>query len=68
MTNIRDIACISGYSVSTVSRVFNQKNYVALETQLVHGIIHAAVQENYHVILLPPMYDAKLERCYLEKL
>jgi DNA-binding LacI/PurR family transcriptional regulator len=29
MTNIHDIAKLSGYSVSTVSRVLNQKNYVS---------------------------------------
>ncbi|WP_155287594.1 LacI family DNA-binding transcriptional regulator [Lacticaseibacillus zhaodongensis] len=29
MTNIRDIARISGFSVSTVSRVLNHKNYVS---------------------------------------
>ncbi|WP_414950060.1 LacI family DNA-binding transcriptional regulator [Levilactobacillus brevis] len=111
MTNIRDIARVSGYSVSTVSRVINQKNYVSLQTklaiqkvidqldyvpnavarnlsrghtqnvgvvlphadhpyftQLVHGIMQAAFKENYHVILLPSMYDAKLERRYLKDL
>jgi len=33
MTNIRDIARLSGYSVSTVSRVINQKSYVSATTR-----------------------------------
>lgn len=33
MANIRDVARISGYSVSTVSRVINQKNYVSEKTR-----------------------------------
>lgn len=33
MTNIRDIAKISGYSVSTVSRVLNHQNYVSAATR-----------------------------------
>lgn len=33
MTNIRDIADLSGYSVSTVSRVINQKGYVSAEAK-----------------------------------
>ncbi|MFB9768658.1 LacI family DNA-binding transcriptional regulator [Lactiplantibacillus modestisalitolerans] len=33
MTTIRDIARLSGYSVSTVSRVLNQQNYVAPATR-----------------------------------
>ncbi|WP_048000701.1 LacI family DNA-binding transcriptional regulator [Lactiplantibacillus herbarum] len=111
MTNIRDIARISGYSVSMVSRVINRKNYVSPATQLaiqkvidqldyvpnavardlsrgrtqnvgvvlphsdhpyftqlVHGIMRAAFKENYHVVLLPSMYDANIERRYLEDL
>lgn len=33
MTTIRDVARISGYSVSTVSRVLNHKNYVSEEVR-----------------------------------
>ncbi|TBX39421.1 LacI family DNA-binding transcriptional regulator [Lactiplantibacillus paraplantarum] len=33
MTNIHDIARLSGYSVSTVSRVLNQKNYVSAKAR-----------------------------------
>lgn len=33
MTTIRDVARISGYSVSTVSRVLNHKNYVSDEVR-----------------------------------
>ncbi|MFD1421814.1 LacI family DNA-binding transcriptional regulator [Lactiplantibacillus songbeiensis] len=33
MTNIRDVAKIAGYSVSTVSRVINQQNYVSTATR-----------------------------------
>jgi len=34
MTTIRDIARLSGYSVSTVSRVINQRNYVSPATRM----------------------------------
>ncbi|WP_407890058.1 LacI family DNA-binding transcriptional regulator [Levilactobacillus sp. N40-8-2] len=34
MTNIRDIAQLSGYSISTVSRVINHQNYVSDETRV----------------------------------
>ncbi|ETY73245.1 LacI family DNA-binding transcriptional regulator [Lactiplantibacillus fabifermentans] len=111
MTNIRDIARLSGYSVSTVSRVINRQNYVSEATrtaiqkvvdeldyvpnavardlsrgrtqnvgvvlphsdhpyftQLVHGIMRAAFEANYHVVLLPSKYDAALELQYLEDL
>ncbi|BDZ32233.1 LacI family DNA-binding transcriptional regulator [Lactiplantibacillus sp. WILCCON 0030] len=33
MTNIHDVARLSGYSVSTVSRVLNHKDYVTTETR-----------------------------------
>jgi Transcriptional regulators len=33
MANIRDVAKLAGHSVSTVSRVLNQKGYVAEETK-----------------------------------
>lgn len=33
MTNIRDIAQLSGYSISTVSRVLNHQNYVSDKTR-----------------------------------
>lgn len=111
MTNIHDIARLSGYSVSTVSRVINQQNYVSPQTraaiqkvvdqldyvpnavardlsrgrtmnvgvvlphsdhpyftQLVHGIMRAAFDANYHVVLLPSKYEADLEISYLEAL
>lgn len=111
MTTIRDVARQSGYSVSTVSRVLNNKPYVkqsvrqailqvvsqldyvpnsvardlsfghtksvgvvipALRhpfyTQLVNGIIRAAVTQDYTVTMLPSRYDPKTEQDYLEQL
>lgn len=46
MSNIRDVAKLSGHSVSTVSRVINNQSYVAKETRA--DILTAMKQLNYH--------------------
>lgn len=46
MSNIRDVAKRSGHSVSTVSRVINNRSYVAKETRA--DILKAMKELNYH--------------------
>ncbi len=46
MANIRDVAKVSGHSVSTVSRVLNQKGYVSEQTK--SDILSAMEELNYH--------------------
>ncbi|GEO48573.1 LacI family DNA-binding transcriptional regulator [Companilactobacillus kimchii] len=46
MSNIRDVAKLSGHSVSTVSRVINNQSYVATETK--EEILKAMKELNYH--------------------
>ncbi len=46
MTNIRDLAKISGVSVSTVSRVLNNHPYVSKEKKL--AVLSAIESTNYH--------------------
>lgn len=46
MSNIRDVAKLSGHSVSTVSRVLNDQNYVAEETK--RDILNAIKELDYH--------------------
>lgn len=46
MANIRDVAKASGHSVSTVSRVLNQKGYVSEQTK--SEILSAMEKLNYH--------------------
>lgn len=46
MANIRDVAKLSGHSVSTVSRVINNRSYVATETK--QEILDAMEELNYH--------------------
>jgi len=46
MSNIRDVAKLSGHSVSTVSRVINNQSYVAEGTKL--EIIKAMKELDYH--------------------
>lgn len=46
MSNIRDVAKLSGHSVSTVSRVINNRSYVASETKA--EILAAMKELNYH--------------------
>ena len=111
MVNIRQIAKISGYSVSSVSRVINNHPYVSSETrekilkvmkdldyapsivaqelssgntykigvviphtrhpyftQLLNGMMDAAQESRYNLLLLPSQYDIDLEMSYLEQL
>lgn len=46
MSNIRDVAKLSGHSVSTVSRVINHRSYVADDTK--KEIIRAMEELDYH--------------------
>jgi len=46
MSNIRDVAKLSGHSVSTVSRVINDRSYVAKETKT--DILEAMKELDYH--------------------
>lgn len=46
MSNIRDVAKLSGHSVSTVSRVINHKSYVAKQTK--QEILAAMKELNYY--------------------
>lgn len=46
MSNIRDVAKLSGHSVSTVSRVVNHRSYVAEDTK--QEIIQAMEELDYH--------------------
>lgn len=46
MSNIRDVAKLSGHSVSTVSRVINNQSYVATDTK--NEILKAMKELNYH--------------------
>lgn len=111
MVTIRDIAKMSGHSISTVSRVMNHSGYVSKAvrakveqviaeanyvpndiardlsigqthnigvviphadhpyfTQLIHGILTAAVPSHFRVTILPSAYSEELEHRYLEQL
>lgn len=46
MSNIRDVAKLSGHSVSTVSRVVNHRSYVAEDTK--QEILNAMEELDYH--------------------
>jgi len=46
MSNIRDVAKLSGHSVSTVSRVINNRSYVADDTR--QDILRAMKELDYH--------------------
>lgn len=46
MSNIRDVARLSGHSVSTVSRVINNQSYVAKQTK--QDILDAMEELDYH--------------------
>jgi len=46
MSNIRDVAKLSGHSVSTVSRVINNRSYVADDTK--QDILQAMEELDYH--------------------
>ncbi|KRN99389.1 LacI family DNA-binding transcriptional regulator [Companilactobacillus kimchiensis] len=46
MSNIRDVAKLSGHSVSTVSRVINNRSYVAEDTKT--DILNAMRELDYH--------------------
>lgn len=112
MTNIRKIAKLTGYSVSSVSRVINNHPHVSEEarqkilqvmeeldyrpnilaqelssgstrrvgvvipnttlhpyfSQLLNGLLDAAMDHNYTLLILPSRYDIDLEKYYLEQL
>ena len=57
MATIKDVAALSGVSVTTVSRVLNKRGYISEDTY--KKVYDAMAELNYQLTSLPAVFPSK---------